>query len=174
MNIRRPEPGDARALREFFRRIPAGDRNFFKEDALDAATVDSWLHDERARRALALDDESKVLGYGAVIPEHGWSRHVGEIRLVVDPDARRKGIGRSLARWAVLEGARLGLSKVFVEIVATQEAAMLMFQQLGFVAEALLKDHVLDRSGRPRDLIILSMNLADSYSAMATLGMDEV
>ena len=174
MNIRRPEAGDARAMREFFRRIPAADRNFFKEDVLDESTVESWLHDEQARRALALDEDRTVLGYVAVIPEHGWSRHVGEIRLVVDPGARRKGIGRALARWAVLEAARLGLSKVFVEVVADQEAAMLMFQQLGFVAEALLKDHVLDRRGRPRDLVILSMNLADAYSAMTTLGMEEV
>jgi ribosomal protein S18 acetylase RimI-like enzyme len=174
VKVRRPEPGDASALREFFRRIPSADRNFFKEDVLEAATIDSWLRDERARRALAFDEEGKVLGYVAVIPEHGWSRHVGEIRLVVAPEARRKGIGRGLARWAVLEAVRLGLAKVFVEVVADQEAATLMFQQLGFVGEALLKDHVLDRRGRPRDLLILSMNLADSYSAMATLGMEEV
>lgn len=174
MNIRRLEPGDARGLRKFFGRIPEADRNFFKEDVLNAATVDTWLRDEQARRALAFDDDGTVVGYAAVILGHGWSRHVGEIRLVVDPAARRKGIGRALARWAVLEAARLGLSKVFVEVVADQEAATLMFQQLGFVGEALLKDHVLDRKGRPRDLLILSVNLADSYSAMATLGMEEV
>ena len=174
MTIRRPESGDSSHLSDFLGRIPAADRNFFKEDVLDAATVDSWLQDERARRALAFDDEGKVVGYAAVIPASGWSRHVGEIRLVVDPAARRRGIGQALARWAVLEGARLGLSKVFVEVVADQEPAIVMFQQFGFVGEGLLKDHVLDRQGQPRDLVILSMNLADSYSAMATLGMDQV
>jgi hypothetical protein len=49
-----------------------------------------------------------------------------------------------------------------------------MFQNLGFTGEALLKDHVQDRQGRPHDLVILSLSLADSYSAMATLGMDDV
>jgi ribosomal protein S18 acetylase RimI-like enzyme len=174
VTIRRPESGDAGALRDFFRRLPAADRNFFKEEVLDAATVDSWLRDERGRRGLAFDQQGMVVGYAAVIPATGWSRHVGEIRLVVDPGARRQGIGRALARWAVLEGARLGLSKVFVEVVADQEPAIVMFQQLGFVGEGLLKDHVLDRQGRPRDLVSLSMNLSDSYSAMATLGMDRL
>jgi L-amino acid N-acyltransferase YncA len=174
VTIRRPESGDAGQLKDFFRRVPAADRNFFKEDVLDAATVESWLRDERARRSLALEDEGRVVGYAAVIPVSGWSRHVGEIRLVVDPAARRKGIGRALARWAVLEAARLGLSKVFVEVVADQEAALVMFQQFGFVGEALLKDHVLDRRGKLHDLVILSMNLADSYSAMATMGMDQI
>lgn len=174
MNVRRPEAGDAAGLKDFFRRLPAADRNFFKEDVLDAATVESWLGDRRARRALAFDDAGRVVGYAAVIPSPGWSKHVGEIRLVVDRDERRKGIGRALSRWAVLEAARLGLSKVYVEIVADQEAAILMFQNLGFAGEALLKDHVQDRQGRPHDLVILSLSLADSYSAMATLGMEDV
>jgi ribosomal protein S18 acetylase RimI-like enzyme len=174
VRIRRLESGDSGELRAFLNRIPAADRNFFKEDVLDAATVDSWLRDGRGRRALALDDEGQVVGYAAVLSASGWSRHVGEIRLVVDPAARRRGVGQSLARWAVLEGARLGLSKVFVEVVADQEPAIVMFQQFGFVGGGLLKDHILDRHGKPRDLVILSMNLADSYSAMASLGMDQL
>jgi L-amino acid N-acyltransferase YncA len=174
VRVRRLEPDDATGLKDFFRRLPASDRNFFKEDVLDEATVDSWLRDERSRRALAFDDEGKVVGYAAVIPSPGWSRHVGEIRLVVDPAQRQKGIGRALARWAVLEAARLGLSKVYVEVVAGQDPAMIMFQNLGFAAEALLKDHVQDRHGRPHDLVILSQSLADSYSAMTTLGLDTI
>jgi ribosomal protein S18 acetylase RimI-like enzyme len=174
VRLRPVEPGDARPLKEFFRRLPASDRNFFKEDVLDARTVESWVRDERSRRALAFDDAGAVVGYAAVIPASGWSKHVGEIRLVVDGEQRRKGIGRALSRWAVLEAARMGLSKVFVEVVADQEAAMVMFQDLGFQAEALLKDHVLDRRGRPRDLVVLSLNLGDSYSSMTTLGMEQV
>lgn len=174
MTVRRPQAGDAEAVKDFFRHLPAGDRNFFKEDVLDAATVESWLQDKRSRRALAFDDAGKVVGYAAVIPAPGWSNHVGEIRLVVHPQERRKGIGRSLARWSVLEAARLGLSKVYVEVVADQQPAILMFQNLGFVGEALLNDHVRDRRGQLRDLLVLSLNLEDSYSSMATLGLDQV
>ena len=173
MKVRRLDSGDAEGLRDFFRRLPAADRNFFKEDVQEE-TVDSWLKDRRSRRALAFDDAGKVVGYAAVIPSPGWSKHVGEIRLVVDPGERRKGIGRALARWSVLEGARLGLSKVYVEVVADQEPARVMFQNLGFVGEALLKDHIRDRRGKLRDLVVLSMSLDDSQSAMSTLGMEHV
>lgn len=174
MRVKRLDGSDAEGLRDFVRRLPAADRNFFKEDVRDPATVDSWLNDRGSRRALAIEDAGKVVGYAAVIPSPGWSRHVGEIRLVVDPGERRKGIGRALARWSVLEGARLGLSKVYVEVVADQEAARVMFQNLGFVGEALLKDHVRDRRGKLRDLVVLSMSLDDSQSAMTTLGMEHV
>ena len=174
MRVRPPEAGDGERLKGFFRRLPARDRNFFKEDVADPGTVDSWLSDEVGHRALAFDDSDQVVGYSAVIPSPGWSSHVGEIRLVVDPGQRRKGIGRALARWAVLEAARMGLSKVYVEIVADQQPAMRMFQNLSFVGEALLKDHVRDRRGQLRDLVVLSLSLADSYSGMATLGMEEV
>ena len=38
----------------------------------------------------------------------GWSSHVGEVRLVVDPDHRGRGIGRRLARQAVLDAVDMG------------------------------------------------------------------
>jgi L-amino acid N-acyltransferase YncA len=174
VKVRRLQAQDADRLQDFLRGLPAADRNFFKEDVLDPGIVESWVRDQRARRALAFNDDGDVLGYAAVIPSPGWSRHVGEIRLVVDLTQRRRGIGRALARWTVLEGARLGLSKVYVEVVADQEAGTIMLQNLGFAAEALLKDHVQDRDGQPHDLFILSLSLDDSYSAMTTLGLDTI
>ena len=43
---------------------------------------------------------------------------------IVDPDHRGSGIGRALARHAVLEALELGLTKLVVEVVADQESAI--------------------------------------------------
>ena len=48
-----------------------------------------------------------------------------------------------------------------------------MFSGLGFQAEGLLRDHVRDRDGELRDLILLSHSVADAWSAMETAGIDD-
>jgi L-amino acid N-acyltransferase YncA len=173
MQIREPSAADLDALLQFFERIPESERTFFKEPVLDRATVEGWLTAERGRRGLALDDDGRVVGYVAIVRLSGWSDHVGEVRLVVDPDQRGKGVGRALARWALLQALEAGLSKLTVEVVAEQEGAVAMFGSLGFTAEGLLRDHVRDRDGQLRDLVLLSHSVEDAWSAMETAGIDD-
>jgi ribosomal protein S18 acetylase RimI-like enzyme len=172
MEIRPIEPRDAKSLRSFFDRIPEGDRTFFKEDVTDPQIVPNWMHDTRGRRAAAVDGND-IVGAVAVIPGLGWSSHVGELRLVVDPARRRHGIGKQLARRGLMDAVRLGLRKIVVEVVADQTPAVSMFQAIGFSAEALLRDYVCDRAGELRDLILLAHSVEDRSAEMATLGIDE-
>jgi ribosomal protein S18 acetylase RimI-like enzyme len=172
MEIRPIRSGDAQALRSFFDRIPEGDRTFIKEDVLDPTIVDAWIQQGPGRRCVAADD-GEIVGCISVMPGVGWSSHVGELRLVVDPARRRQGLGRQLARRGLIDALRLGLRKIVVEVVADQTPAVAMFQSLGFQAEALLRDYVRDRSGALRDLVLLAHSVDDRSSAMATLGIDE-
>lgn len=173
MEIRAPTLGDLESLREFFARIPESERTFFKEEVLDHDTVERWLKGDRGRRGLALEDQ-RVLGYVAVVPLTGWSDHVGEVRLVVDPQRRRRGLGRAMARWALLQALDCDLTKLTVEVVADQDGAVAMFGALGFQAEGFLHDHVRDHDGVLRDLILLAHPVADQWSAMATAGISDV
>ena len=68
----------------------------------------------------------------AVIPGAGWSSHVGEVRLVVDPNRRRGGVGKALARRALVAALEADLRKLVVEVVADQEPAIRLFTELGF------------------------------------------
>jgi len=173
MEIRHPTPEDLDALLDFFERVPESERTFFKEHVLDRSTVEGWLTTERGRRGLAFDDAGRVIGYVAVVRHSGWSDHVGDVRLVVDPQQRARGVGRTLARWALLQAVECGLTKLTVEVVVEQEGAVAMFGGLGFVAEGLLRDHVRDHDGQLRDLVLLSHAVADSWSAMETAGIDD-
>jgi L-amino acid N-acyltransferase YncA len=158
-------------LQAFLAALPKGDLTFIKED-IDADAVVAWVHD-RCHRWVALADDGAVVGIVAVLPLSGWSDHVGEIRLVVHPDHRGAGVGRALARRALQEAVGMGLAKVVVEVVAQQESAVTMFTALGFEGEALLRDHIRDRDGRPRDLIMLAHFVQDNWVSMESVGLGD-
>jgi ribosomal protein S18 acetylase RimI-like enzyme len=171
MEIRSIQPGDDAALAWFLQRIPEADRTFLKEDVTDPEVVVRWSHPGDAR-SIAVED-GEVVGYVAVVPLHGWSSHVGEVRIVVDPDQRGHGIGRALARRAVLDALELGLAKLVVEVIADQEALITMFRSLGFEPEALLTDHVRDRAGELRDLMVLANTVEEQFASMGATGITD-
>ena len=112
MEIRELQAEDRDAVERFVERVPEGDRTFFKEDVEAPGVLDAWTRPGTAR-AVAVE-EGEVIGYVAVVPLHGWSSHVGEVRVIVDPGRRGHGIGRALARRAVLEAVELELRKMVV------------------------------------------------------------
>jgi ribosomal protein S18 acetylase RimI-like enzyme len=177
-----PEHGEA--LVRFFAALPEGDRTFIKEDVTDPDVVRSWTaEDAGGRRWLALtgaegdtdrEADREVVAYLAVRRLPGWSDHVGEVRLVVGPAARGTGLGRRLARHALAQAVESGLSKLVVEVVAEQGAALALFTDLGFSGEALLEEHIRDREGQLRDLLVLAHHVGRTWSSMDTLGLAEV
>lgn len=173
MTIVELRPGHVDALSLFFAELPAGDLTFIKEDVTDPAQVRSLAVAGRGRWLAVVDDDSTVTGYLAVRRLPGWSDHVGEIRLVVHPAYRRAGLGRALARHALVQAVEDGLRKLVVELVADQEHAIAMFTALGFTGEALLRDHIRDRDGRLRDLVVLAHYVDETWAAMATVGLQE-
>jgi len=158
-------------LEDFFRRVPESDHNSFAEDVFAPGVVQAWLQ-EPGRRLLALDG-GQVVGYLAVLPLVGWSSHVGSLRVVIDPARRGQGVGRALARTGLLTALQLGLTKIVVEVVADAVPAIGMFEALGFEPEALLRDHVRDRTGELRDLVVLAHLVDGTWAGMATAGMEE-
>jgi len=173
MDIRPLSEAVTAPLEEFFQRVPDSDHNSFAEDVRSPGLVRSWLADERSRRAVAVDDDGSVIGYVAVLPLVGWSDHVGSLRVVVDPAARGRGVGRELARHGLLAGLELGLGKVVVEVVVDAVPAIGMFEALGFEPEALLRDHVRDKSGELHDLVVLAHLVDGTWSGMATAGIED-
>ena len=169
MEIRHIESGDKDRLARFLDRVPEADRTFFKEDVDDPHARHEWMRPGPARTIAIVDGE--VVGWLSIVPKPGWSSHVGEVRLIVAPGARGQGIGRTLARRAVLEALELGLEKMVVEVIAVQEPTIAMFRSLGFEPEALLTDHVRDRNGDLRDLMVLSHSVQEQWSSMIMAGI---
>jgi L-amino acid N-acyltransferase YncA len=166
-------PEHCNALLRFFAALPEGDLTFIKEEVTDPSTVRSWTSGEAAGGRWVAVEGDEVSGYVAVRPLPGWSDHVGEVRLVVAPSARGSGLGRELTRRALVEAVGSGLSKLVVEIVAEQGAALALFTELGFTGEALLVDHIRDRNGELRDLMVLAHHVGQTWSGMDTVGVTD-
>ncbi|WP_029432761.1 GNAT family N-acetyltransferase [Blastococcus sp. URHD0036] len=168
-------PEHAEALLQFFRTLPEEDLTFIEEEVTDPGVVRSWARGEGGgSRWVAVADGSGdpvVTGYVAVRPLPGWSDHVGRLRLVVAPGARGSGLGRDLARHALVQSVSAGLTKLVVEVVAEQGAALALFTRLGFRGEAVLIDHVRDRDGRLRDLMVLAHHVGDTWAGMSAIGL---
>ena len=129
-----------------------------------------WVRREKVVAILLIPAAALLLG---LLPQVGWSAHVGSLRLVVDPACRGKGVGRELARRGLLTSLDMGLTKTVVEVVADSAHAIGMFQAIGFEPEALLRDHVRDRQGGLRDLVVLSHLVEGTWSGMATAGFED-
>jgi len=107
--------------------------------------------------------DGKIVGDGTLHHRRAGARqHVGEVRVVVDPAYRNRGVGRGLLHKLIDIAGDKGLKKLMFEVVSgTEEAAKHTAQVLGFIPVATLPDHVRDACGHSRDLIIMERRLLD-------------
>jgi ribosomal protein S18 acetylase RimI-like enzyme len=100
-----------------------------------------------------------------------WSPHVGEIRNVVSPDVRGRGVGRALSQETFALALSMGLEKLLAQMTVDQTGAIAIFEGLGFKAEALLRDHVRDKAGKKHDIVVLGHNVAQVRAQMEAYGL---
>lgn len=169
---------DAQALLAFAQAIPLHDLLFLQRDIRKPRVIAAWL-DQIASGQIAsrvvVDDSGRVLACTALVrDEFSWSPHVAEVRILIAPEARGGGLGRRLAH-EVMQAARAAqVKKLFVRMTPDQEGALYVFQDLGFVPEALLRDHVRDAAGQPHDIVILALDLQRQQDQQALYGLGEI
>lgn len=166
---------EASAVLKFYRSLPEEDRLFLRDDV----TKPEWLRRFVARIesgevvSLVAEAEGKIVGEATLYrAQHGWTRHVAELRVAVAPAMRRSGLGTTLARELVRLATRFGVEKMVVHVVENQVGARKMFRKLGFRQEAVLRGHVKDIHGTKRDLIVGSNDISHIWDAMESLVAD--
>jgi ribosomal protein S18 acetylase RimI-like enzyme len=171
--IREITAEDRDALHDFFAAVPVEDRTFFWDDVTDPAVVERWVSDPATIRRLAVDADGEILAFSALKPGLERTSHVVDARLIVSANARRQGLGRSLARAMLIEAIQQGFKKVTVTLAVDNTGAIDMFREIGFEPEALLRDHFCDPDGTMHDLLVLAHPVDDNWTSMLTVGMDE-
>lgn len=143
----------------FARSLPEDDLLFLRMDITQRSVVDQWVQSvEAGRRFTVLAfHRKKLVGYGSLNrQELSWTRHLGEIRIIVAPEHRRSGLGALLAHEIFAVARDSGLTKIVAQMPRTQKGARNVFAKLGFNLESMLADWVIDRDGRTHDLLIMS------------------
>lgn len=66
------------------------------------------------------------------------------LNLVVEPEARGLGFGKRLLRRAIDEAVRLGVKKAVLEVRYSNQAAVGLYQKLGFTITRIAKNYYSD------------------------------
>ena len=167
---------DRDALVAIGREIPEHDRLFLHRDISQAAAVEAWLDElERGRLASIVVRGSRAIsGFATVEPEADpWSQHVAELRVMVAPGSRRRGLGRLLTQEGFSLALSAGIEKITARMTTDQKAAIETFLGLGFRSEALFREHVRDRDGRKHDLLVLSHDVRRFHALLEAYGVPE-
>lgn len=177
--IRRFEPTDRERVAAFVETLAEHDLLFLGRDLKHPRVIEAWLGaiaDGWIDSLVAVDcdaDGEPVVGTAALVRDPlGWSAHVGEVRLLVSPDRRGEGLGRDLLDAIFICAQQHGLAKLSARMTPDQFGSVALFESLGFRAEALLKDQVRGRDGRPHDLAILSRDAARVAAQHRAFGLD--
>lgn len=156
-------PADREHLLRFTRSLPEDDVMFLRKDITQDVVVDDWLDKVKKGATitvLAENDDGKIVGYASLhLDQLLWTRHLGEIRVVLAPKFRGIGLGKRLLNEMFLVGKQHNLQRIVVNMRRQQPRLQGMLERMGFRAEALLTDWLMDAVGRTHDLLVMSCRL---------------
>jgi GNAT superfamily N-acetyltransferase len=161
--LRPMERKDCTALLAFFQQIPEAERFFLQDDVTAPAVIERWAREldyDRALPLLALDGEH-IVADAVLLRRRGGARsHLAELRLVVDPAYRRRGLGSKLMHDLAEIAYDAELDQLIFELVKdVEDEAIDAVTFFGAVPLATIPDLVKDPSGRPHDVVYLSLPL---------------
>ena len=175
-HIRRFEAKDQAAMLGFAEALPEHDLLFLGRDLKHPRVIAAWVEAiaEGWIDSLVAEEDGVFVGTAALVRDPlGWSAHVGEVRLLVSPAKRGAGLGRDLLEGIYSIALERGIAKLTAQMTPDQIGSVMLFESLGFRAEALLKDQVRDRAGNPFDLAILSHDVARVAARHRAFGVED-
>ncbi len=168
---------DRDAMLAFTHELPERDLLFLRTDITQPEVVDTWIGRLRSGKEVTLlaeevqamaavrepanpasaANQGQIIGFCSLhLSQILWTRHLGEIYLLVSSKYRGKGVGGQLARQIFDRAPSYHLHKLVAQMMSTQRTSQSLFHHLGFIPEAMLHDWVIDRNGRTHDLIVMS------------------
>lgn len=172
VTIRRLGVNDIDKLMEFYASLPEEDRRYLKFDVTDRKVVA-----KRLRRVDAGDDIRIAAVHGGVIVASGalelsgesWSRHQGEIRVIVARPFQQRGLGAIMIRELYFIAVQNQITTIVARMMRPQAGAQKIFRRLGFREESMLPDFVKDLGGESQDLIVMRCEVKDLWKELDRL-----
>lgn len=162
--LRPLEKKDKQALVDLFARASREDLEWFRSDAADSRVVESWVDSLDYRRVFPLVAlvGDRLVGEATMHFGEHYHSHLAWVRIFLDKEYRRRGIGTLMVQSLVEIARRVGLQQLYGEIVTTQPHIIKGFLDLGFRVEVTLRDYFIASTGETLDMAILVLRLVDN------------
>ena len=164
LTLRLMNRDDQFALYEFFVSLPSEDRRYLRNDVTDRKVIENWVRNLNFDKVLPIlaEDDGKIVGN---ITLHwqtfGWGRHVGEVRITIDPAFQGRGLGLALLEEISQLAARSNVKKLLARIVSTRPGVIKAFEKVGFSQVTVLPKFVKDiHQERYADIALLVKEIA--------------
>ena len=172
VTIRRLVANDIDRLMEFYGSLPEEDRKYLKFDVTDRKVVA-----KRLRRIESGDDIRILAVHGGVVVASGalelsgeaWSKHQGEIRVIVARPFQHRGLGAIMIRELYFIAVQNQITTIVARMMRPQAGAQKTFRRLGFREESMLPDFVKDLGGESQDLIVMRCEVKDLWKELDRL-----
>ncbi len=145
--VRRAAPGDAAALVDLARAVGAEPEGWL-------VTNGEWRTPSEERRYLravrrhthaavfVAETADGIVGRISLAREvHPASEHVADLGLMVAGTHRRRGVGRALMEAAEAWAREVGVHKLELHVFPYNEAAIALYEDLGYEREGYRRDH---------------------------------
>jgi GNAT superfamily N-acetyltransferase len=154
---------DRESVGDFFGRMTPSVLQYVRNEVSDPKVLDQWFEDlnyDRVFPLLAFKDNKVVANATLHRVSYGWRKHLGTLRIVVDPEFHGKGLGTLMINELIELAQEFGLEKLMVEFPLKAQGALAMFEKAGFSPRAVIEGLMKDRHGQNLDIVIMVMDVA--------------
>ena len=158
----RPMVKEDRAhLDELYLTASDEDVRYLRDNVKDAAILQGWCDDLNYNNILPILAlvKDRAVGNGTLRFLKGPKRHMGEVRLFLCKDYRKRGLGMKIIRVLVEFARRQGLAALVAEVTADQTKVVRAFEQIGFKTRCTLEDYFMFPDGECTDVVLMTMEL---------------
>jgi RimJ/RimL family protein N-acetyltransferase len=158
----RPMNGsDEKHLFEFYSAVSEDDMRYFRHYVKDPAVIHTWCEQLDYCKVLPILAFVKdhVVGSASLHFQNGPKRHIGEVRLFLAKDYRKRGLGMKMIKALIDLARKQGLGILLAEVIAEQTKVVKAFETLGFKSQTILDDYFLFPDGDSRDVVLMTMPL---------------
>lgn len=150
-------PKDRDALVALFANLGTEETQFFRSKITSPDVVASWAEkpDYTHIFPLVAMVGERIVGNSTLHLGAGYTRHVGELRIFLAREFRRRGIGSAMIKGQLEIAHKLGLHQVIAEVVENRPQVIHAFERLGFERQFAWKDLFMTADGETLDMIVL-------------------
>lgn len=155
-------PEDKQRLIEYYSAVSDEDLRYFRDNSVkNPKFIQEWCDNLDYGKVLPLLALAKdrVVGSASLHFFEGPKRHVGEMRLFLAKDYRKRGLGMKMIHAMIDLARKQGLSILTAEVITDFTKFVKAFEQLGFKPMCVLNDYFMFPDGDLCDIVFLMMNL---------------